>query len=68
MPKKNVEQVIDIATTFMIKTGYTWYKVTGAKFINSSKKWEVSIDVGVTSIESKKVFVDDSNGTVVGFE
>ena len=61
----DIEEVTEIANEYMKKAGYSYTKVESVKHENG--KWKVVISSVLRDV-TKTIFIDDSNGKVIGYE
>jgi len=64
----DMEEAVDRATSFMIKSGYSTYKLLSVKLDKAKNEWVLKFDVGAIMYVYVTVVVDDATGRIVSYE
>ena len=63
-----MEEAVERAASFLVKSGYPFYKLLAVKFDSSKKEWNVKFDVGAVMTKNATVIVDDATGRIISYE
>jgi len=64
----NVEEAVDKATMFLVKSGYPTYRLLSVKLDKTKNEWVVKFDVGAIMDVYATVTIDNATGSIVSYE
>lgn len=64
----DVEEAVDKATSFLIKSGYPTYKLISVKLDKAKNEWVLKFDVGAFMYIYLTLIIDDATGRIISYE
>lgn len=64
----DVEDAVERASQFLVKSGYLMYKLIAVKLDKSKQEWNLKFDVGAFLAQYVDIAIDDTTGRVVSYE
>lgn len=64
----DIEEAVDKATSFLVKSGYLIHKLDSVNLDKSTHEWKLKFDVGALMYVYITLTIDDATGRIIGYE